>query len=105
MNAGITKKVGDGETAAGKIAADNPHLTCIPVTELGATGSYKRMAGVFFVLAVMAWFGWMERDNTIVGAGDTAHKRPNVKLSGAPLLARPLERWVGLRHVVSLAVE
>ena len=29
----------------------------------------------------------------------------NVKLSGAPLLARPLERWVGLRHVVSLAVE
>lgn len=29
----------------------------------------------------------------------------NVKLSGARLLARPLERWVGLRHVVSPAVE
>ena len=29
----------------------------------------------------------------------------NVKLSGAALLARPLERRVGLRRVVSLAVE
>ena len=29
---------------------------------------------------------------------------PNVKLSGAPFLASPLERWVELRRGVSLAV-
>ncbi|MEZ5615985.1 MAG: hypothetical protein R3E35_12310 [Rhodocyclaceae bacterium] len=57
----------------------------ISVAELGATGSYGRMAGVFVVLAVMVWMGWMERDNSmrevIDEVFDEAHKikRPNVK--------------------------
>lgn len=39
-------------------------LIYLPVAELGATGSYQRMAGVFAVLVLTAWLGWMERDNT-----------------------------------------
>lgn len=47
----------------------------IPIAELGATGSYKRMLGAFAVLAVMAWLGWMEHGNTKVGAGDTVNTK------------------------------
>ncbi len=41
-------------------------LIYIPVSELGATGSYSRMVYMFLVLAITAWYGWLERENTMI---------------------------------------
>lgn len=58
----------------------------IPIAELGATGSYARMAGVIAVLVVMASLGWIERDNTmrdVIDAvfDDVLPKAPNQESS------------------------
>lgn len=42
-------------------------LVYYPIAELGASGSYKRAACVFVVMALMAWFGWIECDYTHKG--------------------------------------
>jgi hypothetical protein len=49
-------------------------LIYLPIAQLGATGSYEQAGAAFLILLVTAWLGWMERDNTKVGAGDTATK-------------------------------
>jgi hypothetical protein len=37
-------------------------MVYVPIAALGATGSYRQMAGVFVALALMAWLGYRERD-------------------------------------------
>lgn len=54
-------------------------LIYMPVVALGATESYWRMTGMFLLLVLMTWLGWLERDYTHLDALRNVVKRISQK--------------------------